>query len=234
MAMLPEINVYGSNKWSDLKPFDTKGGKLKQVDWEKFYDEKFTKKQIVLHHTVSGPGITGDLKTWENYKSSIGTCVVIDRNGTVNQLFPSSRWAWQLGVGKRSLEQQAIGIELDNWGQLEERDGEYYAIYGNNVKLEEKDVTYYPRGFRGEQIFESYPEAQLRSLGELLLLWGKKYNITLKYNDDMWDLSESALTGAPGVWTHVSYRPWPANKNKWDCHPQPELIAMLKTIGGLE
>lgn len=232
--MLQEINVSGSNKWSKLKPFDIKGGKLKQVKWKKFYDEKLPKKQIVLHHTVSGPGIKGDLKTWENYRSNIGTCVVIDRDGTVNQLFSSSRWAWHLGVGKKSLDQESIGIELDNWGQLEEKEGNYYAIYGNNVKLSDDKVTYYPTGFRGEQIFESYPDAQLKSLGELLLLWSKKYNITLAYNEDMWDVSERALKGAPGVWSHVSYRPWPSNKNKWDCHPQPELIAMLKTISGID
>jgi len=230
MAEIKEVNVFGSNKWSRLKPFKISSKKLKQIEWSKYYDETHPKKQIVLHHTVSGPGISGDLSTWENYKADIGTCVVISRDGKVNQLFSSSKWAWHLGVGKRKLDSESIGIELDNWGQLEEKNGELYTIYGNKVDVE---TVNYPMGFRGEQIFEAYPIAQLKSLGELLLLWSKTYNITLKYHEDMWDISQKALKGEPGVWAHVSYRPWPSKNNKWDCHPDPNLIAMLKTISNL-
>jgi len=46
----------------------------------------------------------------------------------------------------------------------------------------------------------------------------------------MWDVSQRALSGEPGIWTHVSYRQKPG---KTDCHPQPELIEMLKTIASL-
>jgi hypothetical protein len=34
-----------------------------------------------------------------------------------------------------------------------------------------------------------------------------------------------ALSGTPGVWTHVSYR-----ADKSDCHPQIELINALKEL----
>jgi len=45
------------------------------------------------------------------------------------------------------------------------------------------------------------------------------------YNGNMWDVNEDALNGEPGVWTHVSYR-----SDKSDCHPQPELIDVLKSL----
>ena len=41
----------------------------------------------------------------------------------------------------------------------------------------------------------------------------------------MWDISDKALAGEAGVWTHVSFR-----TDKSDCHPQPELIQMLKSL----
>jgi hypothetical protein len=143
------------------------------------------------------------------------------------------------------LDKQSIGVELDNWGGLFKGDGnikqfgkrrdgspnmvntkvgKYYATYGNSVKC---PLTHYKDGFRGYDYFESYPDAQLRSLGELLRLWNQTYSIPLTYQSDMWQKSQSALQGTPGVWAHVSYR---NPKAKQDAHPQPELIHMLKTL----
>ena len=102
--------------------------------------------------------------------------------------------------------------------------GKYYATYGNSVNC---PITHYPEGFRGYKYFESYTEPQLRSLGELLLLWNQRFDIPLDYHEDMWQRSRNALSGTPGIWAHVSYR-YP--KAKQDAHPQPELIQMLKTL----
>ena len=230
MAEIKEVTVYGSNQWSDLKPLKLDDEDLVQVPWLKYYDDVYTKNQIVLHHTVSGPGIQGDLNTWKKYKSHIATCVIIDRDGTINQLFSSKYWGYHLGCGKPELDKHSIAVELDNWGQLEERDGKLYTVYDSVVDVE---TVHYALGFRGEQVFEAYPVAQLRALGELLLLWNKTYGISLNYNEDMWDVSQRALNGTNGVWAHVSYRPWPSKKNKWDVHPDPNLKSMLRTVSGL-
>ena len=230
MAEIPEVTIYGSNDFSDLKPLDLSDDDLQMVDWDRYYKEKFEKQQIVLHHTVSGPGIRGDLATWKKYKSNIATCAILDRDGTINQLFSSKFWGYHLGAGKSWLDKHSIGVELDNWGQLEEKNGKLFTVYDSHVDV---PIVHYPKGFRGEQIFETYPIAQLRALGELLLLWNKRYRIPLTYNEEMWDVSERALDGEPGVWAHVSYRPWPSSKNKWDVHPDPNLITMLRTVSSL-
>lgn len=39
------------------------------------------------------------------------------------------------------------------------------------------------------------------------------------------DVNKEALNGLPGIWTHVNVR-----ADKFDCSPQPELIAMLKSL----
>lgn len=102
----------------------------------------------------------------------------------------------------------------------------------------------YPKGFRDFYAFEKYTKAQINAVREIIISLKEKYgDIDLKYNKDMWDInydentnpigspdgakgiSMNALNGSSGIWTHVSYR-----KDKSDCHPQPELINMLKSL----
>ena len=225
-----EINICAkseeppSSKWDDLKPLDVENDEdLIQVPWLKFYDDIFEKKQVVLHHTVSGPGVSGDINHFSTFDDHIAVCIIIDREGKMHQLFSSKYWGYHLGCGNSSLDKHSIAIELDNWGQLTERNGKLYTVYDSVVDV---PVRTYPNGFRGEQIFEAYTLPQLHSLGELLLLWNQTYNIPLDYNSDMWETSSKALAGEPGIWAHVSYRP----SGKWDVHPDPELISLLKSL----
>jgi hypothetical protein len=223
--IMPELDLGWD--FSDLKPLSLDDKDLVQVDWVKYNKDQYNKTQAILHHTVSGPGITGDLSTWKKFKAHIATCMIVERDGTLNQLFSSRYWGWHTGTGRSSLDKHSIGVELDNWGQLTEKNGELYATYGNKVDV---PTVFYPLGFRGFQLYEAYTEAQLRGVGELLLLWNQVYDIPLDYHEDMWDVSPRALDGEPGVWTHVSLRPEP---QKYDCHPDPNLIKMLKTLKSL-
>lgn len=226
-----------SNMWSNLNPIELH--KIKVVDFPEkdYFKEEFPKKQIVLHHTVSGNGVNGDITTWEDDKSVVGTAIIVDRDGTPYQLFSSKYWAWHLGIGNKARDSQSIGIEIDNWGYLIPGDGtikkfgtkniktetgKYYTYYGNSVDV---PMQYYPNGFRGYQYYEKYTNEQIQTVGELILFWKKKYNIPVTYHEDMWELSQKALSGESGVWTHVSFR-----KDKSDCHPQLELIEMLKIL----
>jgi hypothetical protein len=231
-----------SNMWSDLKPIELH--KIKVIDFpeDQYFHEEFPKKQIILHHTVSGNGVTGDISTWEDDPTVVGTAIIIDRDGTPYQLFSSKYWAWHLGIGNKARDSQSIGIEIDNWGWLIAGDGttkqfgtnlihtevgKYYTYYGNSVTV---PMQNYPNGFRGYNYYEKYTNEQIQTAGELLLFWKQKYSIPLTYHEKMWDVSQDALSGVPGIWTHVSYLPAP---KKYDCHPQPELIEMLQTIQNL-
>lgn len=144
------------------------------------------------------------------------------------------------------LNRSSIAIEIDNWGGLVLGDGKpqqfglksdgtpnmintevgkYYAAYGNAVTCE---VQEYSQPFRGYKFYEKYDEAQIKTVGELLLLWHIKYAIHLDYHEDMWDISRNALSGKSGIWSHTSYR-----LDKSDIHPQNDLIDMLKTLKSL-
>lgn len=232
-----------SNLWKDLQPIDVSTIQQYPFPEEKYFHEEYQKKQIVLHHTVSGPGIDGDVSTWANGKYNVGVSIIVDRNGVAWQLFPSKYWAYHLGTGDHDLDRHSVAIEIDNWGGLIRGDGttkqfgknedgtprmiftatgKYYAYYGNavNVLMQE-----YPQGYRGYNYFEKYTLAQIKTVGELILFWGNKYNIPLYNNISMFNLSQEALGEKPGVWTHTSYR-----IDKSDIHPQPEMSEMLQSI----
>lgn len=105
----------------------------------------------------------------------------------------------------------------------------------------------YPKGFRDFYAFEKYTEEQITSVQKLILSLVQKFpDIDLTYQPSIWDInynnagesigsangakgiSYNALAGDSGIWTHVSYR-----ADKSDCHPQPELIKMLRNLENL-
>lgn len=200
-----------------------------------FYKVEQPKKIIVLHHTVSGVGIKGDVDWWKATPERVGTPFIIDRNGEIHQIFNEKYWIHHLGikqwmlsqfgskVSNDRLNQLSIGIELDNWGGLVKKNGKWFTYTGIEVPL--CNVQEYPQGYRGFYAFEKYSTAQLIALRELLENLITKFEIPKSYNANMFDFNGNALKGTHGIWTHTSYRP-----DKSDCHPQPELIQMLKTL----
>lgn len=229
------------NMWLNLKPINLAKIQVHPFSTHKYFHEIYDKTQIVLHHTVSGEGVDGDINSWEQASANIAVCILVDRAGTPWQLFSSKYWAYHLAAGNHDLDRHSIAIEIDNWGWLIPGDGtyktfnnpprkiktelgRYYTYYGNPVAV---PLQYYSEGFRGYNYYEKYTDNQIQTVGELLLYWNMMYNIPLTYNPTMWDVTREALGGKPGVWTHCSYRP--ANE-KTDAHPQPELIDMLSIL----
>jgi len=250
MATIDELTIYSSNNWSKLKPINL--SKIKGVDFpeDQYHPYEYDKKQIVLHHTVSGDGIRGDVATWLGNPARIATCIIVGTDGIAYQCFSSKYWAHHIGVPRTLLQdrgfddwssrnvklnKESIAIEIDNWGQLEKiESGKYKTVYGNTVKISDTQVIEYNPPYRGEVYFQRYNVAQLKTVGELLLFWKQKYNIPLQYKGDkMFDINDRALGGEPGVWSHTSYRPYPDKHQKWDVHPDPNLKSMLRTVGNL-
>jgi N-acetyl-anhydromuramyl-L-alanine amidase AmpD len=191
-----------------------------------YFKDKYTKRQIVLHHTVSDGNAKGVIDWWEIQKEKIGVAFVIDREGIIYKAFSSAFWAHHLGtkeINNTILNKQSIGIELCSWGMLTEKNGRYLNC--DNEEVNHEEVNKYNYIFRGSRYFQSYTDQQLISLTQLLRYLCETYNIPKKYNSDMWDYSKVAVRGDKGIFTHVSYR-----KDKSDCHPQKELIDVLKNL----
>lgn len=207
----------------------------KPLSKDQYHDEVQPKRIIVLHHTAGGSAVSS-IAWWQQTTERVGTAVVIDRDGTIYQAFGFDKWASALGIKQAvfnkfglsnintRLDQISIQIELANWGGLTEKNGKFYNFTGKEVLKE--NVTSYDKSFKGFYHYEKYSDAQLKALKELILFLNKTYPaIKLDYNSEMWGVSKKALEGTWGIWTHVSYR-----DDKSDCHPEPELINMLKTL----
>ncbi len=199
------------------------------------YVREFTqKRQIVIHHTVSGKGVDGDLNWWLSDPRRIATALLISREGIPFQTFSTNYWAYHLGVkGRPDLDKYSIGIELDSWGPLlKTKNGKFYppkhtknGVVPNTAMATVDPGDVVEQEFRGFVYFEKYTDAQLQTLKELLWYLCSKWHITAAYQADMWDVSDRALAGVPGIFTHVSFR-----KSKTDCYPYPLLIDTLKTL----
>ena len=221
---------------------------IKDVNFpeNQYFKQEFAKTQIAIHHTVSGPGVMGVVNWWLSTPDRIATSIIIDRNGDIIRCFSTKYWAYHLGVRSEDiiasgiakynrLDYNCIGVELDSWGGLvKHTDGKWYPATWDTKKKKSvpntkctavENVTEYPKGFRGFYGFESYTAEQIEALKELLLYWNKTWNIPLDYHPTMWELSADALSGAPGIWTHVSMR-----TDKSDTHPQLELKTMLQSL----
>lgn len=203
--------------------------RLKPVNFpaKNYFTALQRKTQIVLHHTAGGSAMSAInwWKTRNDGKGTIATPYVIERDGTIYQLFNTFAWAHHLGVsGKPNLCRFSIGIELVCWGAIAESD------IGKRVP--EKEVVDYGFGggamFRGSRYFQNYTDAQLESISLLLPILSTFADIPLVYNEkNLFSLSPDALAGVPGLYTHVSYR-----QDKSDLHPQQELKEVLRTTCG--
>lgn len=125
------------------------------------------------------------------------------------------------------------------------------SIPDENVQVYDSSNDY-PNGFRGFFGFEKYTKEQIKSVRDLILsivkgndseYKGKYPNIDLKFQDTIWNIdydgngvpigsanggigtSKTALGRASGIWSHTSFR-----GDKSDCHPQPELVKMLRNL----
>ena len=218
-------------------------------DWNfpdtQYIRQKTEKKQIVLHHTVSGDGVSGDTGWWLHTGEKVATAYVISREGHLHKCFDDDCWAYHLGLSAqhfnrfgmsyRRLDPGSIGLELDSWGALlQHKDGLFYPVTMQNGKavpnLKCKSVrNIYEycsnQKYRGFQYFERYTTAQLDTLKDLLHYLMEKYHISANYKSDMWNVTPRALMGWEGVFAHASYR-----QDKSDVHPQVELVNLLKAL----
>jgi len=267
-------------KLDDLSIANDKRYKFIYFPESRYIVDRTTKRQIVLHHTVSGgkDDIAGDVRFWR-YKGerNVATSFIISRTGKIFQLFNTNYWAYHLGLSTDyinnldfeiesnvNLNSKSIGIEIDSWGGLlwgESDEGEgwfptamdvngdtqIFEPLKNSKPLPEENVQEYnekngyPKGYRGFEAFEKYTDSQIQAAMKLIKslkekfgkidlnfkedMWDINYNATIKSPDGAWGISENALNGISGIWTHTSYR-----NDKSDCHPQPDLIESLRNL----
>lgn len=210
---------------------------------DQYLKEETPKFQIFIHHTAGNPDPFNAIDFWNSNPTRVGTAFIIggepkggnDRwhDGAIVQAFSSKFWCYHLGLQEslfkkygvtyKALDKNSIGIEINNWGGLQLKDGKYITYVGTVV--DPSEVVEYATPFRGYKYYQKYTDKQIENTIRLVKYLCEKFNISKAYNEDMWDISGRALSGVNGIWTHVSVR-----ADKSDCSPQPELIEALKAL----
>ena len=121
------------------------------------------------------------------------------------------------------LNKHSIGIEIDCWGGLNLVDGKYINAYGREIS---KDLDIVKCDWRGYKYFQKYSKAQIDTVGELLTILMKEYNIPKSgIVDGNLNTRKSAIDGIPGIYSHSSYR-----TDKSDIYPDIDMLKMLSSL----
>lgn len=135
---------------------------------------------IVIHFTA-GSSLSSSVGVMTNADNKVSAHMAIGRTGELVQMLPFNTIAWHAGKsywkGRTGLNKYAIGIELDNAGQLTANDeGDYMSWFGGVYKS--KHVF---KGVHRNQVSPSYwhryTEAQIMRTFALCQLLCQHYNI---------------------------------------------------------
>ena len=218
-----------------------------------FYDETIKKDTIYIHHTAGGHRPDWTIAGWNSDKTKNGqrlkvaTAYVMgglsttDKDaswdGVICKCFPEDKWAHHLGLSAANnaqLNSKSIGIEICNYGPItKSNDGKFYNYVNRQVPAEM--VVELAKPFQGYKYYHKYTDRQIAVLKELLIDLSTRFSIDIKSGlkpllmenkgAEAFLLSQDALAGKPGLWTHTNVR-----KDKFDCSPQDNLIAMIKSL----
>ncbi len=191
-----------------------------------YYHQPSPKNQIILHHSASADSIATMYHWWRvDGIQHVATAIGIDDLGNVGRGYPEDHWAHHIGLRhwhNVRLNMYSVAVEIMNWGYLSKQ-GDKYLNYVNREVPAGKVVAL---DFRGQKFFEAYTPAEIATLRKWILLMSLRYDIPIDYREqDLWNVSNNAINGTPGLFTHCSYISW-----KIDIVPQPLMVEMLKTV----
>lgn len=191
------------------------------LDDNQYYHSTQKKKRIVLHHTAGGTAISS-INWWDRYRDHVCTPYIIDRDGTIYEVFPPQYWAYALGINSSWAEKKSIHIEICNYGWLNKINGQYYTGYGTPIS--EDKVVEYNEKHRGHLYYEKYTDAQVESVMYLINYLSEKFNIEIKDVEKFWWYNKQSKKT---LISHTTVR-----KDKSDIHPQPNLIQAIYNYAG--
>lgn len=140
----------------------------------------YTPLYLVMHFT-GGSSTKSSIEWLCNPKAKASAHFVVGRDGSITQLIDCNRVAWHAGVsrweGLVGMNNYAIGIELDNVGQVTKRaDGKWQN--GLGVVINESDVVELAhKNGGGVTGWQTFTQAQLDSATELASLLIQHYKL---------------------------------------------------------
>ncbi len=184
-----------------------------------YYASEYEKDLIVLHHTAGQ--LAGDLPAL-TADDHISTAFVVARSGRIYRLFDDTFWAHHATAGS-SVHQRSIGIELSNYGWLQEDPldaarldthfGDFYCTKDDTDAYIELDDA-----FRDHRYYATFTDEQIDALNRLLDYLCAKFDIppTILPPESRYEVFGAAdKDGYTGIASHVNY----VASGKWDLGP---------------
>jgi hypothetical protein len=216
------------------------------LDNDEYHSGPNKPEYLFLHHTAGGENPVTTVDMWNNdTRGKIGTEFVIGGtsingkstkwDGLIVKCMPDGGYGAHLGDnGSQSMHVNSVGIEVCNFGPLT-KIGNVFKTYTGSI-VHPDQVCDLGFKFRGFQYYHKYTDAQIEALRELILFIEERDGINIKKGLVEWlttktpaeafDFSKDAWSGkVKGMLTHTNTR-----RDKSDMSPQPELIAMLKSL----
>lgn len=134
---------------------------------------------VILHYTA-GANAESAICTLSDLVRQVSAHLVIARDGRVTQLVPFDRIGWHAGVSRWGIREgfnrYALGIEVDNAGQLTYRDGVYTSWFGQAFPESEVVWAVHRNQVRPTP-WHRYTVVQLRVVEEVCRLLVETYGI---------------------------------------------------------
>ncbi len=186
-----------------------------------YYLVETVKQGITLHYTA-GSTASGAISTLCQ-QDMVCVPFVVDKDGTVYQLFNPKYYAFHLGIRgaaegykKGHFDKKFLSVEIVNEGPLKKVGSDYLWWPKNwGAKYTGKVVNY---SFRGFDYHAAFPEVQIQAVCELIKHLCTEFNISksLVPKDKRELLDLDYMDTFEGICSHVNFR-W----DKWDIPGEP-------------
>jgi hypothetical protein len=238
------------------------------INKEKYYLPKGeylagpTKKEwFFLHHTAGWENPYRVIDSWaRDNRGAVATEFLIGgpritdndttHDGQIVKAIPAGGYGWHLGVGRRKVHTNSVGVELNNFGYLT-KGGYYKKVDGKNTWIRKQPGKFYTyvgtevhddqvidlgKEFRGYRYWHNYSKRQLTSLKSLCKYIQERDSIDMSKGlpelirkhgaFEAFDFCNVAYVEAnPGLWCHTNVQ-----KGKFDLYPHPELVEILLSL----
>jgi N-acetyl-anhydromuramyl-L-alanine amidase AmpD len=203
-----------------------------QLDSSQYIKQQTPKNKIFIHFTAGSKSAPNVIRYWNSDEPRVSTAYVIaGDDGRAYECFNPDYWGFHLGIKgtNGALDKSSIGIEICSFGPLKKVGDKYFAWPKDwTTEVPANEVCELEKEFRGYKYFQSYTDAQIKTLESLMEFLIDEYEIPVQNSFDMswFEFNQELIDKkTPGIWTHTNVR-----KDKSDSYPDPRLLDLLNKL----
>lgn len=183
---------------------------------DRYLPEAHVKDLIVLHHTA-GASARSTFNFWNGNAKRIATAFIVERDGTIFEVFDPRHWAFHLGLQgtQGRVDRRSIGIEIASEGGLTEKDGALFEFdkISPGTRFPKDKALELEKKWRGYRFFARYTTKQAAAVCDLVNDLCDTFKIARRTPANHLDF-DRALWDYQGIVGHHHLR-----EDKSDVHP---------------